>query len=557
MLRKIVRALSLSLIIATLYPASLFSQAAASGGDAVVPDLETRIGNSGTTVPTEAIPAISPPSLPDLPKAEPGEQVPAPMPSASVSPATASVPAPSDAGDFDREVPAPPSESGSIGVTAGAPNFLSGRFSFLRAAGDRPGFFLDFSGESASGYGGHSQADGFFDRSAQASAGIFGDYWSASATATSRTDGLQGKNDRYEDIVRRDLLWSLGAANLPLGGSPFSLTATGAGEIFTAFAEDSSMGVSSLSAISDATGYRLEPFAALSFLDGSFSADLSGSYAYETIDDFDELNAAATSLSLRYARSVFALSASVGVAGDDADGILVPFSVGFTASGGNKIPSLREIRLVGGIDRYRSSPYDLSSATPFADPRGPSAYAADWNASGGFTLSPVGDFGESGEISLSGDATFRRSLSGRGLYAVTDFYSSSGLIAVDRVERTSFATKASARYSVGVFETTAGWSAEWADRLYRESVQSIDVGAAARGWGSAKGLRASLDGSFPIDRAAMPDMSARVTYQLIEPLSVSLSINDAIPLVTGKTRYYNDLYAERGGTISLSAEAFF
>lgn len=407
--------LLISSVLIACVPAVADSQP--GGSDVTVPDLETKIRNSGSSVPEQALPELKAPApvpipeavnaAPPQPSAPPASAVPETKTSDAVPPEAAVVPEKNNS-----------SMTGSASLAAGLPGAVSASFSFARTGQDFPSTSVSFSHDAADGYAGETAGTGYFDRATKIAVGVSdavagnsasGAAWFADVSFADRAFGFQGQSSRYFDLARRDAAWSMGAQSISLGKSPFTLALTGDGSVYSSFTEGdgSSASPQPTSALADSTGYYLSPRAALSFARGNFSAELSGRYGYETAADLDELNDGEGSLSLRYEVSGLDLSASAGIAGDSGDGAVVPFAVGISwgnaGSGKNDADAntrpdssvsfagilLREAHLSGGIDRTRVSFYSLAEVEPLAEYRGLSVYAADWNAKAGFTIAPA------------------------------------------------------------------------------------------------------------------------------------------------------------------------
>jgi hypothetical protein len=572
---------SLLLIASVLLAgASVFAQSQQGGSDVAVPDIETKIRNSGISVPEQALPELKAPapvSIPELGNAVP-EQKPVPPASAAPEskPSETAVPESDAAPEKNNSA-----MTGSASIAAGLPGAVSASFSLSRTGKDFPATSVDFSHDAADGYSGETAGSGYFDRTTKIAVGVSDTAWFADASFGDRAYGFQGQSSRYFDLARRDAAWSMGAKSFALGNSPFTLALSGDGSVYSSFTEGegSYSGPHPTAALADSTGYYLSPRAALSYARGDFSAELSGKYGYETAADLDELHDGESSLALKYAVAGLDLSASAGIAGDSEDGAVVPFDVGIAwgSSEGNASEprvdgrgrsnaavsfagiSLREAHLSGGIDRKRVSFYSLADAEPLAEYRGLSVYAADWNAKAGFTIASAaaGSAEVASPLSFSASAEYRRSLAGHGTLFITDELDSSALVAVSRTDRSSLVTNAGARWDGDGIAAKTGWSLEWLDRLDRESVHSLTCGLEAFDRSKEKKWKAGVDASFALDHAEVPMLSGSGSVYPVKNLSVGLSLDDAISLSSGKARERNGLYMERSGTLKLSAGIYF
>lgn len=623
-LTKLRCALCLSVFFLSLGPPDLGAQSAgspkrAASADADVPDIETRIKNSGNAVPPAALPAVpgpvpsALPPAPDVPVASP-----AAVPPAAIGPEPAPVDAstPVSAAEIEARVDNP--VSGLVRLGAGSPETLFGDLSVRREDGTLPALALDFSYASADGYGYEKPGTGYFDRAAQArfgassgvtsgsppnaptaaatadgapgdaSAGARSPAWFADLSLFDGSDGFQGKNPRYYALTRRDVGWSLGLRSIALGSSAFSLSAVADGSVDSTFAEGPSANSSSddsaadldaadgATKIDDFAGYRLSPSLVLAFTKGAFLATLSGRYGYETALERGELHDGSGDLALRYGIGNLNLLASAGVAGDGGtgatgDGIVFPFSVGFVwnpasvdvgSPVGDAPPVIagsssvpRELRLSFGITRERQSARTLAKAEPFADTAGLSVFSADWDGSLGFALGTETNNGSF--LSARADAVYRKSLAGHGILALTDDLSDASLVSVRRVERDSFVTGVEAYYSASAFSLSARYEGEWLDRLYRRSLHTATVGANVYDRGADRVWEAGVQSAFALDRADYPVLSARGTVRPFRNFSVTLSALDMLPLAAGEERTRNGLYTVRSGELTLSATLNF
>ena len=475
------------MLVLVIPAASLFA------GEIEVPDLETRIVNSGSSIPEAAVPEVPPPAAVAVP------------PETKVVPAAATGTC-RGAGSCgctrtlsnplfpsgDSATASPKKITGHAAFGAGSESYLYSDVAIARAADATPGFSLAFTGDSADGYSPSGAGTGFFDRNMALSAGVSGllssGNWFARAAVDEATDGFQSLAVDYASLTRREVSWSGGIDAVPLGASAFAVSSGLDGYLFSAWG-DRSLSAAPTVAINPYSGYNLFPHAGLIWSAGSFTAGLSLAGGYETAASSGELLDGSAALDLRYRLGTFDLKGSVAASGDSSDGFLSPFIL--AVSYAKDTSFLRSIRLSGGLARDRSSPWTLADDEAFTQLEGHAVYAADWNLSGGFTLAP------SDALSVSGSAEYRQSAFGRGVLVVTDAASAATAYRyrVARVDRQSFVTKASASWSLGPFVLSGGYTGEWLDRLYRRpSIPSAfrrRYRARARSPGTRRPLRLS------------------------------------------------------------------
>jgi len=507
-----------------------------------VPDLETRIRNSGNVVPESALPAVTstaPAVVPQL--GTQTQAVPAVPVPAVTAPAT-----PVSEGALAPIVPSP--ITGSIGLGAGSPESLFADVFLTKASSALPGFAVKFGYNAADGYGSWSTGNGCFDRTTLINARVFDDRakggWFTDIGLIERSDGFQGKNIWYYGLSRKTVSIKGGAVSVPLMAEGLSFSASCEGALFS-FYEDSPRPSTGSEMISDYRGYSLAPLVSFDYEKGGFSASLSGQYGYETAVDESEFHDANGTLSLRYIRSGFDLGASASIAGDNLDGILDPFSLSFSWSNTDFI--LRHIGVSGGLSRTLYSSRLLAEKEPFIALDGLSVNAADWTAAGGFTLSPLD------RITVDAGAEYRKTAFNRGILALTDTIDATSRIPFVRTNRDSLVTRASVTGTNDWFSVTAGYSGEWMDRLYRRSLHQVNAGATVFSPGAVRTWEAGVKSVFAIDFADIPILSASGTFRPVHNFAITLSFDDSLPLALGKTRTRNGLYAERSGACTLSA----
>ena len=530
-----------TLVFSALSAMSLFADGV------TVPDLETRIRNSGNTVPESALPAVTSSAAVAVPQL--GAQTQAVSVPATPVPAAAIPPVAAPAGESPTPaVPTPSPITGSIGLGTGSPDSKFADVSLTKASGELPGFAVKFGYDAADGYGSWSPGNGYFDRTTSIDARVFDgrpqNGWFADIGLNERSDGFQGKNIWYYGLSGKNIFLKGGAVAVPLTANGLSVSASFDGSMFS-FYEDSPRPVNPPETISDYRGYSLSPLVSFNYENGGFTASLSGQYGYETAVDQGEFHEADGTLSLRYKRSGFDLTASASISGDNRDGILDPFNLSFSWAGTDFF--LRHISLSGGLSRTLCSSRMLVEKEPFVALDGLPVNAADWNASGSFTFS-LHD-----RISFDAGAEYRKTAFNRGILALTDTIDSSSRIPFARTDRNSLVTTASVTGTGDWLSVTTGYSGEWMDRLYRRSLHQANAGVTVFSPGAERTWEAGLTSSFALDFADIPKLSASGTVRPVHNFAITLSVDDSVPLALGKTRTRNGLYAERSGSCTLSA----
>jgi hypothetical protein len=531
------------LLVLAMPAASLFA------GEIEVPDLETRIVNSGSVIPAAAVPEVPPPAVVPIPaetKLAPAvvsAPVAVPPPTASAAPAESPVPA------ADSTAASPKKIAGHAAFGAGSESYLYSDVMFERAADAAPGFSLAFTGDSSDGYSPTGAGTGFFDRNMALSAGVSGlissGNWFVRGAVGEAADGFQSLAVDYASLTRRNVSWSGGIASVPFGASAFTVSSGLDGSLFSAWG-DRSLSSPPTVAINPYSGYNLFPRAALGWSAGSFTAGLSLAGGYETAAGSGELLDGSAGLDLGYRLGDFNLSGSVAASGDSSDGFLAPFSLAVSYAKDSSF--LRIFRLSGGLARDRSSPWALANDAAFTLLEGHAIYAADWNVSGGFVLAPMD------ALSVSGSAEYRQTAFDRGVLVVTDEASATTAYRyrIARVDRQSLVTKAGASWSVGSFVLAADYAGEWLDRLYRTTLHTLDLSAKVSGAGALL-WDAKASASVPLDSSELPVVGLSASVHPSKDLSLSVSLDDGLPPLFGVTRKVNSLYAGRSGIIALRA----
>ncbi|HNY22364.1 MAG TPA: hypothetical protein PKO22_09490 [Treponemataceae bacterium] len=521
-----------------------------------VPDLESRIRNSGAAIPQAAMPALAKPAPAPLPTPVPEAAAPTVAPIAAES-----APTPAVAAAPEASVPAEsgtPPVVGHVAVAAGRPGLIGGNISVSRESGTEPGsslgFAVDFSHDSVADFGPSSgfSNPGYYSKKTSLSAALFGgpdgSSWKLSADVSERTDGLQGQNAEYSSLTRRDMAFLADSGSIRLGDGPFAWSAALSGDVFSSGADKPGT-LPPTTAIPGYAGYSLDPSLSISFAQGAFKALLTGRYSYNAVVESPEAQAGRGTLSLSYAIGQFLLAADVSAHGDGDDGFLAPFSAAVVWENAD-IP-LRRVSLAGGLSVDRVSCLDLADENPFILLSGKPVWQADWNGSLSARLVPFD------ALSLDAGAVFRASLPGRGMLAVSDDLAPGNLYAVSRLERKSLVASARGNWEGEGWNLAAEYEGEWLDRAWRDSLHSLTASGTVRDSSPRSIWSASASSRFFLDAWDMPEISLTGTFRPAKALAISLLVSDLVPLATGTRRTLKGPYVSSLGAVALSARIDF
>lgn len=551
--------------------------------EVAVPNLESRIKDSGSSVPSQALPPIANPApvaIPDIGSKTPPAPVPAPAPTPA-PPAPESVP-PKAEGNDSRE----DGLHGNASLGAGSPALLQGSIAITHAAGRYPGFSFGFRHDAADGYGRKDSGDGFFDRTTSADARVFGSgpsgTESLAVSVSDRSDGFQDRNADYYAMTHRALSWDSSIDRVTARTSSVGTVTFGAGFagwVHDAFAERPGSEIAPTAEIADYSGFGLAPRASLEIARGAFTAALSAAAGYDTVADQDpgDVKSAETALSLGYASGPVSARARVGALIESDSDPLVPFdlSARYEAASG----LIRSAEVSGGLSADRQDPRELAKAEPFALLSGVPFHSADWNAQVHATLAVTDP------VVLVVGASYRATAFDRGILILADEADpATALIPLELAVRDSLATKAYLEWRAPGMIATGGVSDEWLDRLNRKTLHTLDgsltvfdragnalpgnaqagnarAGTGAGGLASAGTMRARWEAtaraSLPLDSGEYPFLGVSGTVRPAQAFALTLSVDDALPLATGHLREREGIYAERSGTVTLSGRVDF
>ncbi len=522
--------------------------------DVGVPDLETRIRNTGSSVPASAIPPLAPPAPVPIPAVAESSAPPAPVPDQQAlapEPAEETVPA----------LPVARPEPALTGHTAfgiGWPEHVGLDMELSKAAGVLPGFAVSTILDSRSLFK-RSSRGVWTDvialdlsmmapsSSAPDSAATPGgsDGWSYGVSLRGRTDGFQGINPDYASLSGRDLSFSGSSGTIPLGSVPLAVRIDVTGDAFSSAADKAGEGVATVP-IDDFRAYAFSPVIGLSFSHDAFSAAVSGAYSYDSVSGAGETHAGEGTLSLGYRPGKVQFDGTVGFLADTVDGPLVPFDLSVAWLDGNAL--VRRAVFSGGLASGRVSAWSLAEERPFARLDGKTVYSADWNVHGGLTLAPLSD------VTLDAGVTWRNSAFGRGTPVVSDVADSSTgwRYAIVRLCRQSIVTTASATVTESFWRVSVGYEGELLDRLYRTSLHSFRVDSSIADPSARRLWDVTAAASFFVNEWQVPDLSLSAALHPWKGMTLSLGVTDGIPLFSGVARKSDRVFLSASGAVTAS-----
>jgi hypothetical protein len=518
--------------------------------DIQVPDLETRIRNTGSTVPSQAVPEIAPPLPVPLPPA-PAVQPDVPLASRSAESGLSLPPEDQPPSVIPATPPAEPAVNGHASVGAGWPGSVEADVLVAKAAGSVPGFRLSALHASRSVFG--RANNGVWSRKTGIDASVSekdASGWRAGISLAEESNGFQGLNPAYASLSSRAVSFGGSSGAIPVASFPVSASVSLAGDIFSLGA-DTPGSIAASVPIADYGAYSLAPILALSFAKDSFSARLSGAYTYDAVSGAGETHSGSGTLTLGYAPGSVAFAGSVGAHGDSADGVLVPFELSLSWTGA-KTP-VRRIFLSGGLSSDRNAPWSPEKAAPFAAVTGKPIYSADWNGAFGISLAPLAD------LSFDAGVAYRTTAFGRGVLAVADIADSTTgwRFPVVRENRRSVVTTATMTVTESFWRVSAGYEGEWLDRLYRQSMHSFRIVSTIFDPSSRRLWDVAAASVFFFDGWQVPELSVTGALHPWKGMTVSVGLTDGIPLLSGVARKTDRVFLSADGAVTVSARIDF
>ncbi len=542
------------------------------GAGIEVPDLETRIRNSGGEVPATALPELPNPLPTPIPTVETAVSatpeassvVPSPEPEMPLVPEST-----------DGEKAPEGSLSGWVSLGAGSPGTLSGDLAVNRAGGTLPRLALRFSYDAADGFGGENTGEGYFDRSISLGTKASAERWNAEISLSERTDGLQGMNADLYSLTARDVRWNAGV-DVPVSSKVDLFAVFGiTGAVYTSFADRPGTALSAVSPsaptvgepIVETGGYRLEPSLALTLDRGRGHFAVEGAYGYETLVGTGsarsgEVNTGKIGLSAAGDFGRLTLASRAGVALDGNSGTAFPF--GLSAEWKDDRGAVRLLSVSGGLDAYRSGVETLAEKDPFVSRNLLSRTAADWFAL--LALDLAGPSLKGAATGLNGraawrDTAFAFGLLDKGALAVPDAGASAGLVPVEERERQSLATELGLSAASSSAKLTAGWNAEWLDSASSEASQRLSARLSLFDSGERRLWETEASFDLPLTESSvgmeLPYLNLSASLRPARAFTLTLAFTDIVPLAAGEPRARNAVYADRSGVLTLSGRIDF
>lgn len=543
--------------------------AGATTAEIEIPDIETRIRNTGNAVPESALPPLPQPKLVPIPAdlyvAED------PPPAAEIRAAEESkfevVQAPEPEPVIEPSL-APRHQSvvsGSASFGAGYPGVLNASVRVERS-GLEDGLFpfgAGFSWKSSDGYGTASAGEGFFDREVRFSLDA-GDSESGEGRWLSleigeRTDGMQQLNPEYYSVTRQDLSWSVSPFSSrslrPLGGGYVGASVLFSGDVMLFSGDRPVQTGQPTNAILDESAYSLLPSVSVFWERGGFYTGLTGFYAYDSTTRRGEVHTGGGELAARYTAGSMVYSASLTAVLDSANGVLVPFVLsvmhdtpGFPDA---EDPVQLLFRAEGGLSSGLRGPAELLGEEPFSWAGFATASPADWFAEAETGLELVTGF------SFRARAGWKASAFNRGVLLGDGTRLANGLARVALFSRDRLETAAEAGWTGAMASASAGYSGIWLDETHFGVAHRLILEGRVFAPGDEPQWNAEVSASFPLDSGELPEVSVQGSVRPLRDVSLSLGWKDALPAVTGKNRFRNGLYRTACGELTLSAQVDF
>lgn len=515
------------------------------GENASVPDIETRIRNSGNEVPSSALPVFRLPPPVELPAEE--------LPSVPVAESEDENTSVAVSEPVSEQKPEKPAATGHASVGSGYPATLAGEFAVFQPEGRAPGFSAEFGYSSSDGYGGKDLGRGFFDRSVGLSLKAFRETgpknWYAAISIGDRANGLQENHPAYFSIGHRLAGFNAGADLFSLGenGPLFSVYLDS--QVFTASAERGATDPLPGTGIEDYRGYYLSPGARLSFTPGLFRVYVDATYALDTVADLDDTHALKASLSAYRTFGALELGAGAAFHTDSEQDFVVPF---FGRIDWNPEEGLfRTVSLSGGIQSGRHTVFELAREDPFVRLDGMPVYSADWFGSFNAEIQPLTD------IRIGSGLEFRKTAGDRGYPVLTDALGTDGRVLWTVVDRESLIVSAFIAYTGQMYSIKTGYRGELLDELWASYLHEIDVTLSVYDPAPRQFWAAGASAIIMPDSGELPRVGLSGQLHPLPRLTIALTFDDILTSLFGENRMINSEYRERGGSVLLSGRFDF
>lgn len=513
-----------------------------------VPNIETRIRNSGNEVPSSALPEFKLPLPQELPPEVKTAEKSKPTVSVGTDPVPVEVPiAPETIATFESS-----GVTGHASVGSGYPSSLAGEFSVARPAGDAPGLSAQFGYLTSDGYQGKKAGTGYFDRSVGLSLLAFNDTgtkkWFTAVSIADRANGLQGANPAYFSIGHRLAGVNAGFDLFTIGENGPVVSIYFDSQVFTSVVERGATEPLPGTGIEDYRGYFLSPSLRLSLVRERYLFTLESVYALDTVDTTDDLHALSVSAAAERTFGTLFLGGGAEFHTDSQDNFVVPFFLkfGWEPESGLFGP----IGVTGGLRTDRRTVFDLVRLDPFVSLEGMPVYAADWFTRVNITVHPLSD------ITLYSIGEFRRTAANRGTPVLTDSISF-GTLQWARVDRDSLVVTAGIAYAGEMLAVVTEYRGELMDELWAKHLHEIEVTVSLHDPAPKHFWATEVSSVFTPDSKELPRIGLSGRIFPLPRLSITLSFDDVLPPLFNEARMRNSLYQERSGTILLSGRFEF
>ena len=540
MLNMKARKYILSGLMLAVFTAAGFAQDASSEASQIeLPDLTTVV--SGSTQQEDIAPAPDFDDVLVLP-ANSGDLVPV-LPSNSYDNESDMVNASNDA--MQKDIYA----QGTIG--GGYPASFAGDFEISRLYGADP-FKVSFSHNSASGFAGHTLAQGYNESLTSINLekdfirtnlrwGIAAGYEDSKNGLQSLTEGIAAYNQDSVDLSA-NFLWML--------PKDFKLSFAADGEFYYRFADITKGSDPDL--FKNISRVTADPELNISWTHNGFELAFNALYnleAWKKVSNRGEFG-----LDFAWQNEKIRLYAGAGVVtGNNLldNKILVPFKAGLETN----LPvyfSDRELNLAlcGGLTSKRQTTAQLERAYKFSALEQFSAETSDWFGEATLLVPLKTSF--TGTVA----AGFYRTAFDNGVWVpVYSGETQSGLYGYTLQNRNEFFTDFAFTWKYKLFAATAKYHANWFDNPVLENKHTINVNLALQ---SQKGMwGTSLDTTYILDSTDKPIISLEGYVQATSAVRICLSLNDMLKLLGAEERPYAGQYVSNSGNASLLVKFLF
>lgn len=447
----------------------------------------------------------------------------------------------------------------------GFPGDFIGDFSVYKTSSSNP-FKIEFSHFSRNGYGKNTAGDGYFDNGtklyAEKTFRVSGSDVSFAGKYDRAGTGLQERSQNFFDMTSQKVSGTLIFDHV-FGDSGFEFYSETQAYWFNRYTGIKNEGVYS-DLEKNMNVFFTDPGFIFSFYQSGISVSLDCNFQFESLlgkadgADVKRLCRADASIVGGYESDLFTAFGQVGLAGGseigDGRSIVPTFSAGAelkTKLGSN--PKTFVFALNGGLETSTEELANLERTYKFAQLTSLPAEMTDWFVNSKIVL-PLVEF-----LSINGGVEFKRTAFENGMWEAD--YSSkkrTGLYGFKNIERTLVTTDSGITFNFGLFTLRGGWRAHWnhvPSNEYKHSVEAVlSYESDDEKWGFSVGSVESIDTYS--DKC--PNLKGSIYYNMKNVMRLSLEIEDAIKLFSGKDREYVDSdYLTRPGSATVLAKFFF